>query len=376
MLDFLVLVVVGAVIGFGTNLLAIIMLFRPWKPWKVFGFKVPLTPGLIPKRQADIAEKLGEVVEQHLLTEAGIVAALRRPEWIPEVRSRLVGEAGVFLAANPTPRDLYRTLTNLSPEAADERIKSWVSDLSRQQIFPLLEARPLKALIPASIQQEVNKYIINLADIVLEKGQAWIDTPAVRSYLATFIQEQLMGRGMLGKMASMFLQEDRIVNEIVPLLQNSLNSPSTSILLQNKLREEWERLLEQPVTDILAELKQPENEGDSTNALILLIAEILEKLFSVNVYQKWAANRTQIEKWIDRVLQGIQLSADKWVKPILGSLPVGKIVEQEIAAFPVQKLEKITVDVVRKELSMITWLGALLGGLIGLIQALWILGWK
>lgn len=41
----LFMVVVGAVIGGFTNLLAIRMLFRPYKPIYMFGKQLPLTPG-------------------------------------------------------------------------------------------------------------------------------------------------------------------------------------------------------------------------------------------------------------------------------------------------------------------------------------------
>lgn len=47
-LKILFMVIVGAVIGGFTNLLAIRMLFRPYKPIHIYGKQLPLTPGLIP----------------------------------------------------------------------------------------------------------------------------------------------------------------------------------------------------------------------------------------------------------------------------------------------------------------------------------------
>ena len=63
---------VGAIIGYVTNTIAIAMLFRPHLP-KKFGFFQ--LQGLIPKRQKDLARKIGEVVGNHLLDHKDLMAA-------------------------------------------------------------------------------------------------------------------------------------------------------------------------------------------------------------------------------------------------------------------------------------------------------------
>ena len=42
---------VGAFIGYLTNKIAIKMLFRPLKPWKIMGIRIPMTPGVIPSKR-------------------------------------------------------------------------------------------------------------------------------------------------------------------------------------------------------------------------------------------------------------------------------------------------------------------------------------
>ncbi|MDR2746048.1 MAG: DUF445 family protein [Treponema sp.] len=70
---------VGAVIGFITNVLAIKMLFRPLRPYYLFGLRIPFTPGILPRERARLAESIGAMVERELLT--------------PEIlRERLAGE--------------------------------------------------------------------------------------------------------------------------------------------------------------------------------------------------------------------------------------------------------------------------------------------
>jgi uncharacterized membrane protein YheB (UPF0754 family) len=69
----------GAAIGFITNVLAIRMLFRPLRPYYLFGLRIPFTPGILPRERARLAESIGAMVERELLT--------------PEIlRERLAGE--------------------------------------------------------------------------------------------------------------------------------------------------------------------------------------------------------------------------------------------------------------------------------------------
>ncbi|MCI5222242.1 MAG: DUF445 family protein [Candidatus Electrothrix sp. AR4] len=66
----------GALIGYLTNKVAIRMLFRPLVPWYILGKRVPMTPGIIPSKRHDLAENIGEMVGEQLLTSTDIGAAL------------------------------------------------------------------------------------------------------------------------------------------------------------------------------------------------------------------------------------------------------------------------------------------------------------
>lgn len=60
--------VIGAVIGYFTNYIAVKMLFRPLKPVKIGGRTLPFTPGIIPKGKPRLAKALGKAVGEKLLT--------------------------------------------------------------------------------------------------------------------------------------------------------------------------------------------------------------------------------------------------------------------------------------------------------------------
>ena len=68
MWKYIVTPIIGAIIGYVTNWIAVKMLFRPRKEVRVFGKRLPFTPGVIPRGQARLAKAVGNVVETQLLT--------------------------------------------------------------------------------------------------------------------------------------------------------------------------------------------------------------------------------------------------------------------------------------------------------------------
>lgn len=60
--------IVGALIGYVTNWIAVKMLFRPRYEKKLFGMTLPFTPGVIPKGKKRLAKAVGRAVEEQLLT--------------------------------------------------------------------------------------------------------------------------------------------------------------------------------------------------------------------------------------------------------------------------------------------------------------------
>lgn len=72
----LISMIVGGIIGYFTNWLAIKMLFRPYEAKYFLGYKVPFTPGLIPKEQKRIARSVGHTVEEYLLSPEEVLKHL------------------------------------------------------------------------------------------------------------------------------------------------------------------------------------------------------------------------------------------------------------------------------------------------------------
>ena len=79
---FIIFPLVGALVGWFTNWLAILMLFRPRKPVRILWW--PLQ-GVIPRRHAQFADRIAETVEQSLLTREDLEQAMSGVQWHEEV---------------------------------------------------------------------------------------------------------------------------------------------------------------------------------------------------------------------------------------------------------------------------------------------------
>lgn len=82
-------VVLGAAIGFITNKIAIKMLFRPLNEKRIFGLRVPFTPGIIPKQRHEFAESIGRMVSRELLTPEVILKQTRSEAFRRDVEKGL-----------------------------------------------------------------------------------------------------------------------------------------------------------------------------------------------------------------------------------------------------------------------------------------------
>ena len=87
LVQFLLMVSVGILIGWFTNYLAIKLLFRPYKEMNFLFFKIQ---GLIPKRKNEIIENIADVVEQELISMTDIVNKFKNSEIDEEILNNLL----------------------------------------------------------------------------------------------------------------------------------------------------------------------------------------------------------------------------------------------------------------------------------------------
>jgi uncharacterized membrane protein YheB (UPF0754 family) len=72
----------GAFTGWVTTWIAIKMIFRPRRPINILGLKIV---GFVPRRQRELAERLGETIERDLLSHRDVQQVLQSPEIEQEI---------------------------------------------------------------------------------------------------------------------------------------------------------------------------------------------------------------------------------------------------------------------------------------------------
>jgi uncharacterized membrane protein YheB (UPF0754 family) len=93
---------ISALIGYVTNYIAVLMLFRPHRPRGFLGLRIQ---GLVPRRQKEIARSLGAMIERDLFSHADIQAALSSVDTANEAELFLNEQIDLFIqglvAKNP-----------------------------------------------------------------------------------------------------------------------------------------------------------------------------------------------------------------------------------------------------------------------------------
>lgn len=118
---------VGAFIGWLTNGIAIKMLFKPLEPKYIGKWRIPFTPGIIPKERDRIAKSIGSVAES-LVDEK----AMKRTLLSPEMTARVHGAISRFVESqrknDHTLRSVLEKIT--SKETVDRIVEQGRSKLA------------------------------------------------------------------------------------------------------------------------------------------------------------------------------------------------------------------------------------------------------
>jgi hypothetical protein len=193
---------VGALIGFVTNVLAIKMLFRPLRPYYFFGLRIPFTPGILPRERARLAESIGAMVERELLTPE----ILRERLAGEELREKFSRNLSKYTGALPghfegTAEKLYpwalEALTGFlrKPETRDE-----LTDMGQGLVDRIVEdLPPIQRIIVTSgqfnhaIKEDMPRIIDDLIDKLEEAGRRG----ETRDRLIAYARDRLFSAGAL-----------------------------------------------------------------------------------------------------------------------------------------------------------------------------------
>lgn len=188
---------IGAVIGYCTNYIAVKMLFRPYKEIKIGRFTLPFTPGIIPKRQKDLAAAVGKAVGSSLLTEEDLTGMLLSENLENSVADLCMDQLENYFAGGETIRSAAVSLTG---EKAYMQARTTLQEKVCGRIMEAVEELHPAELIAAegkkAIREKVAGTMFNMfiTDGLLDNLGAEIGTYAEQYLLEKgpdFVKEQM-----------------------------------------------------------------------------------------------------------------------------------------------------------------------------------------
>ncbi|CAI8895353.1 DUF445 domain-containing protein [Brevibacillus sp. IT-7CA2] len=373
----LVNIAVGSVIGGVTNDLAIRMLFKPVKPWYVGRWKVPFTPGLIPRRRDDIAIQMGRLVEEHLLTTEGVKRALNQSG----LESTLTGWMNTIARDWMTDeRSLRQALLTVMPQLFKED-GTWSEGVRApieakwgtfvEQILAQYEEKKLRELVTENGRERLDAALGSVSELLLKRFREYLHSPEGQQTLQNMVRGLLGGGGgMFGGLVGMFLGDDKILGKILPYLDELLQSRELSERVHYFLHKEADKLLDKNVGEVVAWIGRDQVDDWARKLFakleeqsLRIVDEPLSRLtapFSETVTKELVP---RLAKWMVNTLQ-------QNIERIFSRLTIRDIVTRQVEGFPIERIEEMVVGISGKEFRMITVLGFILGGIIGLVQGL------
>ena len=185
-----------SLIGYCTNYIAIKMLFHPYKAVYIGKYRLPFTPGIIPKNQSRMAHTVGNAVSNELLTREAVMENLGAT--VEKYLSRIVN--GVFESetsiAELLPESVQgeelidRVSTSLSDtvitKASELNFDPAIAQFVKDAIDPLLAKSPMLSILFSdealnAISSRLGK---SLHEYIDHRGH-----DAARNYIASYMKE-------------------------------------------------------------------------------------------------------------------------------------------------------------------------------------------
>lgn len=365
----LLMAIIGALIGGVTNFLAIKMLFRPYHPIYVFGKRVPFTPGLIPKRRNELANQMGKTVVEHLLTAESIQQKIMTPQFRNEIIVWAKQQLQQFKQSDVT---VEQFLESIGVTNSKYRIERKVEQLVQEKVNDWIESHKedqLKDVFPVQLNELVEEKFPVLADVILQKGNDFLSSSEGKMHIEKLVEEFFKDKGMLWNMLQMFMKNERLADIIQPKIQQFLSSDGAKELLVELFRKEWHTLKEHQVEYVYEQWGAKRIVVPVQSGLVNMLQ--LEKYYQLPIAELVTQNEAII---VDQVLPKIVGTIfDRIfirVESIMEKLNIQELVREQVDTFSLERIEEMVIGISKREFGMITYLGAVLGGIIGVVQGI------
>jgi len=283
--------IIGAVIGYCTNYIAVKMLFYPRNEVKVWGHKLPFTPGAIPKGKPRLAKTVGSVVANTLLTEEDIKQRILSPETEEAVIDKVIEELSkkiyVGIGRICSNYEEYGDLKANLSDAFTDQIMDSIGKIDLKNTIATEAGRIIKEKVNGTMlamflsDEMLDSFIqpvgVELENYIAENGRDFVQKE-VNEKITAFEQKSI-----LDLYDEMNVEEERIRNAVRSMYRSAsenavngiLKNIDISAMVEDKINEMKTEELEKVV---LAVMKK---ELDTIVNLGALIGFILGSLNTV-----------------------------------------------------------------------------------------------
>ncbi|QAS51714.1 DUF445 domain-containing protein [Halobacillus litoralis] len=368
----LLMVGVGALIGGLTNSLAIKMLFRPYRAIHIGNYRLPLTPGLIPKRQKELAQQLGKMVVNHLLTPEGIRRKLAHPDFQNQMTGWAQEEVRTMIQQDKTVEHL---LESFDIEVTSDKLKANIAEWVEGRYHSFIKdyrGMKVEELLSLEWREKSDEGVDQVADHIQQSIEQYFRSTEGREKVAALIDNYLDNQGFLGNMLTSFMGSDGLTERIYPVILRYVSDREMNEWLKTMLHTEKDKLMQQPIGFF------EEKVGAETISHVLgqAVAKSLpvEEWMSRSVAE-WSKPYEQkiLQEFVPLIVKQSSEVLSSKIENMMSTMRLSEIVQEEVEAFQVERLEEMVLGISRREFKMITYLGALLGGMIGFLQAIIVL---
>lgn len=366
----ILMMIIGALIGGFTNYLAIKMLFKPYNAVYIGKWKVPFTPGLIPKRRDEMADQMGKLVVNHLLTPESIKKKFINDQFQRDMTGLVQKELETILQSEKSAEDILAAFGITDGQVKTEKRIDLLIEQKYEKIISEYRDLPLKEVIPQGLLDKADEKIPAISSMILQKGVDYFSSIEGKMRIQRMADDFVRERsGVLSNMLQMFMGNINLADKIQPEIIRFLSNEGTADLITTLIQKEWSKILEMEAAVIEEQLEKEQILSVLKNIAHRVIN--LENVFKTPISSFMAPYRTLL---IDELApKSVQMLSD-WLsrktEMVMERLRLAEIVREQVSNFSVERLEDMVFSIIKSELAMITNLGFLLGGIIGLVQGI------
>lgn len=371
MQTFLIIVfmmVIGSLIGGVTNILAVRMLFHPFKTYYIFNKRVPFTPGLIPKRRKEVADKIGQVVEEHLLTESLIQSKLNAPSSRQAIEEVLLNQIRKLKQEHMTLQYFADKLDLDVTQLANEKLDLMISN-KLDEFYQDNQTTPIKQIIPEKIEASIDSKIDLVPDLLFERASVYLNSEKGAADIASMLETFFNEKGKIVGLLQMFMTKESIADRIQHELIRLTKHPKAKAIAKQVIDNEYETMKAKNLNKLVSESQY--------NSFKTSVTELAVGYLDVDKVSKQSFNTLMpsfihfLESKVSQKLTDVIIeNISKHISPIMKKINLRQMIEEQINTFDLAYIEKLIIDIANKELKLIMLLGFLLGGIIGLLQGI------